>query len=270
MNDTHQVISQVPLPADPELSQWLDADRSEMPVEADLRLRLKERIALRRALISTPSEPATGASTSPILPSSLSAWSWRSALLGTLLGSAIGSVLTWAVLSQFERPEATARNASIESPTVAPQNAANEQDAIAGSQERTDESPSSPTTPRTGVQTDPSQRGERQPASAENDEQPAVSTLRREQLLLEGARSALSRGQFADAISLADAHARQFPRGLLQEEREFVWIRALEGSGQHQAAISRAEDFVAAYPSSPYARRIEGVIPSWRRTETTE
>ncbi len=74
--------------------------------------------------------------------------------------------------------------------------------------------------------------------------------LAAERSLLEVARTALSRGDFASAMSSLDTHQKKFPKGVLREEREALYVQALARSGRHDEAKARAERFVKAYPKS--------------------
>lgn len=54
------------------------------------------------------------------------------------------------------------------------------------------------------------------------------------------------------ALTLADRHARQFPAGVLAEERELIAIRALVTLEQTSDAQRRVREFERTYPSSPH------------------
>jgi hypothetical protein len=77
--------------------------------------------------------------------------------------------------------------------------------------------------------------------------------------LLERAQDAL-RSRPADALSLADEHARQFPRGMLVQEREVIAIEALMKTGRTNEAKARAARFKARFPGSSHTRRIEALV----------
>lgn len=77
-----------------------------------------------------------------------------------------------------------------------------------------------------------------------------ASSLAEERALLEMGRSALARGQSADAVAAARKHERTFPRGKLTEEREVLMVQALAASGARDEAKARAARFAQSYPSS--------------------
>lgn len=84
--------------------------------------------------------------------------------------------------------------------------------------------------------------------------------LTRERELLDVARAALGHGDPAGAIAAARRHEESFPRGLLVEEREVVWIQALARSGQSEAAKRKASNFRAAHRNSVLLPVVEAAI----------
>jgi hypothetical protein len=76
---------------------------------------------------------------------------------------------------------------------------------------------------------------------------------------LDDARAALA-GNPSQALALCNQHAREFPRGMLIEERERIAIEALVGLGRKDAAKARATRFFANFPNSSYRKRIDRLI----------
>lgn len=68
--------------------------------------------------------------------------------------------------------------------------------------------------------------------------------------VLEPARSAVARGDFGAALAAAAEHQRQFPSGLLSEERSALRVRALWASGRVDEANAAAAAFRQRYPRS--------------------
>lgn len=66
--------------------------------------------------------------------------------------------------------------------------------------------------------------------------------------------------QPAAALALLDEHARRYPSGALEQEREVLAIEALVRVGKRADARSRAESFAKKFPASAHLRRIEVVI----------
>lgn len=76
------------------------------------------------------------------------------------------------------------------------------------------------------------------------------STLAVERGLLDSARSAMMRGEPADAERILRQHEARFPRGELREEREALVIKALVRTGRIDEARELAEHFRREFPSS--------------------
>jgi hypothetical protein len=74
-----------------------------------------------------------------------------------------------------------------------------------------------------------------------------------EAAVLERARLSLRAGDSAAALAAVQLHARRFPNGVLNEEREVLWIRALLRSGERAQGQRRAAAFVHRYPDSVHA-----------------
>jgi RNA polymerase sigma-70 factor (ECF subfamily) len=88
--------------------------------------------------------------------------------------------------------------------------------------------------------------------------------LAAETALIQRARTALARGDSAGALEATEAHARQFPRGRLAEERESIAIQALVAAGRNQEARARASEFLAKYPKSMFRPAVEVALSSIR------
>ncbi|HEY4393058.1 MAG TPA: hypothetical protein VGP64_03305 [Polyangia bacterium] len=81
---------------------------------------------------------------------------------------------------------------------------------------------------------------------------PARGEAGREELrLLEPARAAVERGDFALAMFPIAEHARRFKLGRLAEEREALRVRALVGLGRYGEARRAAAAFALHFPRSP-------------------
>jgi hypothetical protein len=74
--------------------------------------------------------------------------------------------------------------------------------------------------------------------------------LAAERALLDIARTALGRGDGANALAACDDHARKFPRGALGEEREAIAVQALVLEHRGEDARTRAERFRKTHPRS--------------------
>ncbi len=92
------------------------------------------------------------------------------------------------------------------------------------------------------------------PAASAVAEGPAVEVR-----LLERAQDAL-RSRPAEALALADDHARRFPRGMLVQEREVIAIEALVKAGRVGEAKARAARFKERFPGSSHTRRVDALV----------
>jgi hypothetical protein len=91
------------------------------------------------------------------------------------------------------------------------------------------------------------------PAPAAPAAKPPVGrpdTLGAERSLVDQARSALARKDYASALTALDEHERRFPHGQLTEERSALNVVALSGAGRVDEAHAAAKAFKAKYPES--------------------
>jgi hypothetical protein len=100
--------------------------------------------------------------------------------------------------------------------------------------------------------------------AAKNDspEAPAPSArgLGAERSLLDVARAALARGEAAEALAAVDRHSREYPDGVLVEEREALAIKALVALGRRDEARARAKRFEQRFPNGLMLRAVKGAI----------
>ncbi len=92
---------------------------------------------------------------------------------------------------------------------------------------------------------------------------PAASSgpsVRAELTELEHARMALSRGDPATALSILDAYAVKYPRGMMEPEAATLRIDALVEAGDMPAAQRAGRAFLESHPRSPYAERVGSLI----------
>jgi hypothetical protein len=104
-------------------------------------------------------------------------------------------------------------------------------------------------------------------------ERPAPSTLMRttpptsgsgdslgaESSLIGAARSKIDVSP-GDALALLDEHARRFPRGALDAERDFLRIKVLRRLGRIGEARERARRYETNHPSSPYTPPVRTML----------
>jgi hypothetical protein len=75
---------------------------------------------------------------------------------------------------------------------------------------------------------------------------------------LEPARIGIGRGDYDSALRAIARHRRDYPAGLLAEEREALSVRALWGMGNQSAAKAAAEAFRKRYPRSALLSWMQG------------
>lgn len=85
--------------------------------------------------------------------------------------------------------------------------------------------------------------------------------LAEERALLEVARTALARGNAAEALDAVNRHASHFKTARLAEERESLAIQALLALGREADARQRAEDFRRRFPESMLLPLIDSLAP---------
>jgi hypothetical protein len=94
-------------------------------------------------------------------------------------------------------------------------------------------------------------------ASAPTGRPPSgAGAVRAEMRLLQRARVAVAREDFAPALQLLAEHARRFKRGRLAEEREALRVKALAGLDRRDDARRAAAEFAANFPRSPLLRAV--------------
>jgi TolA-binding protein len=93
------------------------------------------------------------------------------------------------------------------------------------------------------------------PAARTRSQRPvaAEDSLSAESAMLLAARRSLSSGDAAGALVQLRAHARRWPRGTLEQEREILLIQSLVRQGEAAAAGARARRFLRRFPDSTLA-----------------
>ena len=88
---------------------------------------------------------------------------------------------------------------------------------------------------------------------------PPPSTLAAETRLLEAARSQVAANP-ANARRLLEAYAVRFPRGVLQEECELLWVKLAVSEGDAEVARKRAAAMGEDSSRSPYAQKATEIV----------
>ncbi len=82
--------------------------------------------------------------------------------------------------------------------------------------------------------------------------------------LLDDARKAVAVGDARAALAALDARQKRHGAGTLGPEAEVLRVEALAAAGQRQAAVVRAQGFLAQNPSSPHAGRVRSLLARLR------
>ncbi|HKQ68822.1 MAG TPA: hypothetical protein VJT73_05755 [Polyangiaceae bacterium] len=90
------------------------------------------------------------------------------------------------------------------------------------------------------------------------------SNLGGERAIIDRARRAFGAGEYASAERALDAHARQFPVGVLREEREALAIKALLAQGRSDEGRRRAAQFRERFPQSLFGPAVDEAMKSIR------
>jgi len=88
---------------------------------------------------------------------------------------------------------------------------------------------------------------------------PAKAGAKAEFELIGDARAKMTSSP-AEALALAAEHARQFPSGVLVQERELIAIESLERLGRTAEAKARAQRFATRFPGSAHLARLKRLL----------
>ncbi|MDF2695119.1 MAG: hypothetical protein K0S65_3502 [Labilithrix sp.] len=86
-----------------------------------------------------------------------------------------------------------------------------------------------------------------------------TSTFHEELALVEGARSALARGDGHASLQTLDRYDARFRAGVLVSEADITRIEALTSVGRIEEARALADRFLARQATSPYAERVRSL-----------
>jgi len=173
--------------------------------------------------------------------SALAPAAWKIAVIATVVGTCV--FVAWPAPRHTPPPAPAAR---MERPVEPPAPAPLSMPAPAREPEPEVAAPESPASPESAT-----------PAPARASA-PSRSS-RREIADLERIRALLERDP-QGAYRLAQRSDREFPRGLLREERKALQVLALAKSGDKAAAERGARAFLAQYPQSPLRELVEATL----------
>ena len=229
----------------PDLEALLDAERARPPVDDAMRARLRTRIGLGVGL-------GVGAAALTVgLGKGSAVKAWFAAKWVVLFAFLAGGVVGFGVRGfVVPRPIYVPVGRDVP-PSLAP----------SASLLPIAASTTPPTAPVTSVSA-------AKPLAAKSAPIPSVSASASveasadEARLVETARTALVRGNAADALAALDAHSAKYPAGERAEEREALAVQALVKAGRTDDARSRAERFKKSFPGSIYLGAVNASIAS--------
>ena len=100
----------------------------------------------------------------------------------------------------------------------------------------------------------------RGPGKRHEDQRARDRELAAERVLVEQARTALSRGEVRPALEALARHEHDYPQGQLVEEREALTILGLAALGKKDEAQARAAAFRTRFPRSILLRSINNAL----------
>ena len=225
------------LDLDEQLARLLRATRAATEPHADARARVRSALALK-----LPSVGAAGPATRVGLGSKL----WLLSALALALAVLAGFVLRGRLEKSPDAPaplSASAPLATAAEPAALPSPAS------------PDVAPELPQAAASAVVATPA------PSAPSASPGPRASAKAREPAdelaLVSAMQLALRSGNAAQALALANEHARRFPSGALTQEREGARAIAQCQLAEPTARAAVQSAFEARYPSSPYAPRVK-------------
>jgi len=196
-------------------------------------------------------------------------WSHRLAWAG--VGAVAAAVLLWGVAAlggldgargvadEDTAPEAAAYDANRQPPDTAAAESPGAGSPMQNSPQPPVDAPrfdSPPPTERSSASRVKELEPRRRLPPSRPEPEPRTTTLAEELELMQRARAALERHEYAAALGILDAHADRFPSGQLVEDRRALRVVALCESGETTGTARARRAFAADYPGSHHQRRI--------------
>jgi hypothetical protein len=223
-------------PPDPEMLALLRAEFEHADSAA------KERVSTRLAQsVGFLSLSRASATRTPIAKSSAASFlaAFRAYPLGFVASFSVGTALGAGLYAQARRTE-PARTAYVDravspSATIVVASPAPPRQEITPTSTAPAPLPSSPVAV---------------PVPSASAERAGFASLAKQQALLDTARAAFARADYAGTLEALNAHYRRYPKSVLGEEREALEIKTLAAVGRDVEAKTRASQFKTQYPQS--------------------
>jgi len=252
----------------PEAEELLRKARSAFsPNEGQLHAVRSALKAQLGASLNAPTSSASGAGGFGASMLGATGWSAGHTVLAVVAIGAIGAIGAFAMWPSTSRPSGTA---------AAPSELLAQPQPASGFTEAEETEPSAASTPPTPDPWPAAQESAASDRSSERGAPPALrgtararakpealpaaaaptDSLAEEVRMLREARSALDRGDAAQALKLLDVHETRFRRGTLPEERLATRVQALCTLGLVDRARAVARELERAAPRSPHLARV--------------
>ena len=247
---------------DPEMAELLRQAEPYPEAPTDVQLRVHGALMERIAIAAAGNMAEGGAHESAVAPSPAPSTALLSLTTKPILtlaatfavGASMGAGLHAVLQPPRERVVYVERAAA----TTAPSSSTPRD--IGAPRQTPAETPAVPTSESAPAATgDDVARARRTPAPP-REAAPSISDLGAEQALLDVARAALARGRADEALGPLDRHARQFPKGLLAEEREALAVNVLVTLSRYDEARERSARFLRRYPKSLLRASVEAAV----------
>lgn len=98
------------------------------------------------------------------------------------------------------------------------------------------------------------------PASAAGTAHAGMARLDAERAMLDAARSSLISGDHEAALRMLERHERAYPRPLLGDERDALFVQALVRAGRYDEARARADALRRRSPNSLFLSAVDAAI----------
>jgi hypothetical protein len=251
-------MSDAPDSLSPELEAFLAPERRRPDPSADVENEVFSRVGATLGWFGGPgpgqggSDPSGGAAPGGHVAASLAAHGARRLATGSLVKTVatlvVGGVIGSGVHEAYDRAidrRAEHAKVAVVAPPAAPAPAPVAPPVVVPTPEPP--APSALHLKATPVKPEPRERDR---------------SLAAERGLIEQARTALSREQGAAALAALERHARDFPQGELEEERESLRVHALVGLQQFDQARKIGARFQRRFPRSIFGAVVDEALKS--------
>jgi hypothetical protein len=255
MNEPRRLIHESSNDLERALLESADVDAADPPQH--MRSKILAALAIGPAVGAIGATSATAAAAGSV--NTAAAWLTVKWIAVGLVAGGVGVAVIHHAVPVRDEPEARAAAPAVSSWSVAARPVPNERAVEAPAAVAETPQPVAEAPIRANIE----RPAPAAPEPAQNDQQNVAlpATLAGEIAELDRARSALKRADAAGARRALQDYERRYSAPSLVPEAEFLWIRTLLAEGQRAAARERALRVLARDGASPYAKRIETMLP---------